>query len=391
MLISRLLFLTSYDTNQDFGELIDNHGLAEYINDVRLEEPCKVPVIQVLMAHKQNVSRHIKAKAPKAGQSSPNDSALTETLKLLFNIAYFYPSKRTCLSKSICSILKIITNRPIPSPPLQQPLNHLINGLIYLELDDRRAYAGLAALRLDVRKAVEKLVALLDAALRHYRPADLDSYILPLVSLLKRLAGAGLSDVRPLLREALVVRRNSGASPPTSSSGFLRRGKEKDTLTLPVRLQTLLASPIPTLLHDALSGLISEVAGGPAVGSYSTSRLHLLGGAPRASSPSGTLAAAVGRTQQASVDASEPSARTDSGASGISGASGVSAKTGSEGPSLEGSDARSVFDSRSPSPVAEIVRPDTSSASSMWSNDEGADFQWVDGTPEGKGKARAES
>ena len=34
LLISRLLFLTSYDTNQDFAELIDNHGLADHINDV---------------------------------------------------------------------------------------------------------------------------------------------------------------------------------------------------------------------------------------------------------------------------------------------------------------------------------------------------------------------
>ena len=38
LLVSRLLFLTSYDTNQDFGELIDNHGLAEYINDVRTDQ-----------------------------------------------------------------------------------------------------------------------------------------------------------------------------------------------------------------------------------------------------------------------------------------------------------------------------------------------------------------
>ena len=234
-----------------------------------------------------------------------------------------------------------------------------------------------------MRKAVEKLVALLDAALRSYRPADLDSHILPLLSLLKRLASAGLSDVRPLLRESLVARRDSSASPPTGNEKFLRRDKDKDVPALPIRIRTLLASPIPTSLHDALSGLVAEVADGPVASTasfYPTSRLHLLGGAPRASSPSETLAAATHGTQRLSSGAPAPAGRTDSEASG------ASAGTGSDGPSLAGSDARSLFDSRPSSPVAEIVRPGTSSASSVWSREEGGDFQWVD--REGKGKTR---
>ena len=295
---------------------------------------------------------------------------MTETLKLLFNIAYFYPSKRTFFSKSIASILKILTHRPIHSPPLQQPINHLINGLTYLDLEDRRAYAGLAALRLDVPKAVEKLIALLDAALCAHatKPTEQpDGALLPLVGILKRLAAAGLSDVRPLLRESLLMRRAPSRSSSTTSS-LLRRDKSKtEAQLLPALLQGFLTSAIPTVLHDALSALVLEVADGAPLpsGWNVSSRLSAYPAAgPRESSFGNGGSGRKSAQFQPLLGERTPSAATSSGGSGGS-------DTENDGAGCDrrsSASAPSLFDSRGASPVAEIVGCGSSSSedSSLW-------------------------
>ena len=314
---------------------------------------------------------------------------MVETLKLLFNVAYFYPSKRTQLSKSIGSILKILSHRPIPSPALQQPINHLINGLTYLDLEDRRAYAGLPALRLDVRKAVEQLMALLDAALRTYKATEPAEILLPLIGVLKRLAGAGLSDVRPLLRESMIMRRApSSAATSSTLSAFSRKDKSKAEAQLPALLQTLLASPIPTALHDALSALVLEVANGMPLpyGWNVSSRLGL----PPPTGPRNSFASSAGSARDSAQIRPGIVGRAVSSATDTGGSSGIASRSGSSGMETEAASDRhssqsepSLYDSRPPSPVAEIVQCQedsggSSPASSVWSPEDGGDFLWVD-------------
>ena len=342
----------------------------------------------------QNISRHTKTKNFKSSQSVQDDQALTETLKLLFNIAYFYPSRRPLFFKAITAILKILCNRPIPSPPLQQPINHLINGLIYLDLDDRTAYSGLTALRLDIRKAIEKLLALLEVSLRVYRLSEMESYVMPLLTLLKRLASAGLSDVKPLLRKQLISRRASTSSPSRSASTFLRREKDKNSMTLAARINSLLDSAIPTSLHDAFCILLAEVSDGPVptvANRYTAGRLAL---AQRSVSGTSSARSSMqaprisGPIQVSSVvDASRNASGSDS--SGRIGC-GSDATYNEEESASEDLSARSdyrPFDSRSPSPVEEILRRGSSSASSVWSQEGGGDFTGVIGEEKLEGQA----
>ena len=231
--MSRLLFLTSYGTTQNFCSLVDTHHLAEYIND--------------------NIARHSKRYAKsetKWQKTTHDDQALSETLKLLFNVTHFCPQKKSAFSKSIVHILRILTRHEVPifPGPVHQPINHLINALLNLDLEGKKNLTSLSFHKADLRASVEKLTRILDAALKTYTESLLESATVPLLTLLKRIAKVNPSDIKCVLKANLL---------PTEHQHDVVVG---DPDPLPARLLRLLATPISTSLHDAIATLFFELS-----------------------------------------------------------------------------------------------------------------------------------
>ncbi|KAF2495080.1 hypothetical protein BU16DRAFT_549986 [Lophium mytilinum] len=219
-LMSRILFLTSYGTSQSFEKLIDKHRLADHIND--------------------NIERHAKNKRP----TSKDDEALSETLKLLFNVTHFCPTRTKPFSKSISPIMKILARRPVVTPPLLAPINFLINSLINMDFEDK------SLINSNLKPCVEALISILDVALRTYGDTELDATVTPLLTLLKRLAKVSPPPVIAAMKASLL--------PDPPKKGFI----SKDPALLHVRLMDYLTNPRSTSLYDGISSLFFELSGG---------------------------------------------------------------------------------------------------------------------------------
>ncbi|OCL09217.1 hypothetical protein AOQ84DRAFT_26690 [Glonium stellatum] len=220
-LMSRILFLTTYGTTQSFEKLIDKHHLADHIND--------------------NIERHAKNKRP----SPQDDQALSETLKLMFNITHLCPAIAKAFSKSISPIMKILSRRTVQSPPLDAPINLLINSLSNMDMEEKKAITNS-----NLKSCVEKLVEILDCALRVYGDSELDATVTPLLTLLKRIARVSPPPVIAAMKAMLL--------PDPPKSGLRSTNPE----LLHVRLLDYLTNPRSTSVYDGISSLFFELVGG---------------------------------------------------------------------------------------------------------------------------------
>ncbi|TKA77070.1 hypothetical protein B0A49_03431 [Cryomyces minteri] len=166
-LVSRILFLMTYNTDVDFNQLKREHQIAESIN--------------------QNIARHSKRYSKHCHRpSSPSpldEMALVETLKLLFNITHYYPALVDSFTESVPHILKILSRMTVPHPPLQSPVNYLINALINLDLGNQKITSNPIFPDFDSSYNVECLVNILDRATTEYEEAKLDQTAAPLLTL----------------------------------------------------------------------------------------------------------------------------------------------------------------------------------------------------------------
>ncbi|KAI0996934.1 hypothetical protein K3495_g11249 [Podosphaera aphanis] len=118
-LISRILFLTTYDTLVDLEKLISEFHLAESI--------CI------------NISRHRQKSKERQGSISSNPidkMALVETMKLMFNVTQFCPHRIATFSTALPDLLPLLADQPlIESRPLDPLIWSIVNVIMNLELD----------------------------------------------------------------------------------------------------------------------------------------------------------------------------------------------------------------------------------------------------------------
>lgn len=177
--------------------------------------------------------------------------ALSETLKLLFNLTQFYPHRTTALSTSISHILIILSSIQLPSPPLQQPIKYLINSLLNLDLEDQTpgnpATNPLFPER-DQNQHVDRLMNILDASILQYKEEQLETLATPLVSLLQKIYVAAPTPVKKQLRASLLPSNNERSRPLGRSDTFASR------------LLRLSTSPVAPNLRESVSGLMFELS-----------------------------------------------------------------------------------------------------------------------------------
>ncbi|KAL1959684.1 hypothetical protein VTO42DRAFT_1270 [Malbranchea cinnamomea] len=233
-LASRLLFLTTYDSNLNFDTLFDEHALGESINN--------------------HIYRHSKqfSKGKKKKLSQMDELALSETLKLLFNITNYYPHRVEVFSPSIPNILKILSRIEIPTPPLQAPVNYLINSLLNLDLEAKKSKTfGTNPLfpKFDQNCNVDKLINILDQAVAMHKPEQLEGLAVPLLTLLRKIYSVAPEGPRKYM-EWLLLPEDDDRDLPIGQSN-----------TLSSRLLRLSTSAVAPALRENISALMFELSG----------------------------------------------------------------------------------------------------------------------------------
>ncbi|ORY04127.1 guanine nucleotide exchange factor [Clohesyomyces aquaticus] len=240
-LLSRILFLMTYDTTLDYEKLVNEQQLAESIN-------------LALARHSKKYSK--SARRLSQTQAHPMElMALSETLKLVFNITHFYPDLSEHFSKSIPHIFKILTRRKIPSPPLQAPVNYLVNALINLDLEDNKGqqlkFLGMNAVfpKFDAKCNAEQLINILDNAIVAYTEAELDNNVAPVLTLIRRVYEIAPDGVKKYMEWLLL---------PTDEERSRPLGKSD---TLSARLLRLSTSAMTPSLRGSISAMMFELSG----------------------------------------------------------------------------------------------------------------------------------
>ena len=200
-LVSRIIFLTTYGTNVNLQTLIDQHHLAD-------------AVIHSIARHAKIWSSKSSSGGGSGAGSSPKakakvdpmtDMALTETAKLLFNVTHFCKDRVDAFTPAIAPIVSMICKHDTPQPkPLEHPLGALVNALLTLNLESEKGTAALFP-KSEPAALTERLIQLLDLALRAYPDTELDSAVLPLVTALRKIYElAPVETVRPVMHAKLL-------------------------------------------------------------------------------------------------------------------------------------------------------------------------------------------
>ncbi|KAL2165379.1 hypothetical protein VTH06DRAFT_677 [Thermothelomyces fergusii] len=244
-LVSRLLLLTTYGTNIDLPSMIEKHQLADSI-------------IQNLARH---ADRFSEKQSTTATADPMTEMALAETLKLLFNVTNFAKQHVNSFDGALAPVASILCAHPFPQTktPLDPPFSLLINTLINLDLASPAAQAALYP-PAEPTKVANRLLDLLDRAMKSYADDRLDQDVSPLVCALAEFyksaprtgdakATAPTDPVRVRVRAALL---------PTDEDRKLVLGKAE---TLPSRLLRNWTNALAPQFRSAVAHLYFDLSG----------------------------------------------------------------------------------------------------------------------------------
>lgn len=240
-LASRILFLLTYNTKVDFDKLVEHNHLAESIN--------------------QQLARHAKLLSSKSGRKQSEGSpienmSLVETLKLLFNLTYYYPDMVAKFTPSIEPLTKLIINHALSEPPLQSPITYILNALLNLDLASaaKQSLIGPEARSTPLfpysapESVVDRLASIFNKAIRTMPESDLDQAAAPLCTLLRRFYGLAAPQMREYMRWIMLPRPKDRDKP-------LGMGD-----TMAARLLRLSCSPNLPTLRENISHLLFELS-----------------------------------------------------------------------------------------------------------------------------------
>ena len=233
-LVSRILFLTTYETNIKLEPIIEQYHLAEIMTE-RLAK--HVAVVQGQ-----------STKAGKAKADPMEDMALAEILRLLFNVTHFCSEKVTAFTQTIPHILVLLLKRDLPTTkPLDPPFGSLVNTLINLDLSSENVQSSFYPEN-DPNAIATKLIELLDLSLKQYKDNDLEQTVTPLVGVIRTVHENGPHDVRQFIRNRLL---------PTEEDRNEVLGHSE---TLASRLLRNTTNPLTPQLRELISHLLYEMS-----------------------------------------------------------------------------------------------------------------------------------
>ncbi|KAI1772073.1 guanine nucleotide exchange factor [Hypoxylon cercidicola] len=186
-LTSRILFLTTYGTNTNLVDLIKKHHLADAIN--------------------KNLERHAKRRT--AASSVPvtdpmENMALSETLKLLFNVTHYCKDHVSSFTPAIPHIVAMLCKGVFQTTkPLDLPISALVNALLNLEIDSKDVRGSLYP-HDEPNMLADRLVDLLTRSSNAYNDDELETTVTPLVGAIRAIHEYAPADVRDSIRTSLL-------------------------------------------------------------------------------------------------------------------------------------------------------------------------------------------
>lgn len=229
-LISRILFLSTYGTDINITDLIENHQLAERVID--------------------NLKRHMDVLSDKQKQKlDPTEElALCELLKLIFNVTHFCKEKVSAFAPAVTPIVALLWKQEVSDTnPLEAPFSPLVNSLLNMDLKADQSQSALFPSE-DPVKVILRLVDLLDRGIRFYSGNDLETIVTPVVSLLTKLHESAPQPIQQKLRECLL---------PTAKDRQTVLGRGE---SLPAKLLQNSTNPSAPAIRDAISHLLFELS-----------------------------------------------------------------------------------------------------------------------------------
>lgn len=181
---------------------------------------------------------------------------MAETLKLLFNITYYYPDTVSNFTPSVEPLIHILLRHPLQTQPLQPPITYVLNALLNLDLQaaekktpmGREARSSPIFPYSDPESVVERFVTIFDAAIRNLQEKELDQAAAPLCTLLRRVYELATPQMQSWMRWLLL---------PTAKDRDKPLGQGE---TLSSRLLRLSTSPNLPTLRENISSLLFELS-----------------------------------------------------------------------------------------------------------------------------------
>ncbi|KAI2467074.1 guanine nucleotide exchange factor [Annulohypoxylon bovei var. microspora] len=228
-LVSRIIFLLTYGTNTNLVELIDKHHLADTIN--------------------KNLERHAKRRATTSSATDPmEDTALAQTLQLLFNITHYCDSRVSSFTVAIPHIVTVLCKGSFSTQkPLDPPTNSLVNALLNLKIGSKDIQASLYPQN-DPNILANHLIDLLPRSATAYKDEELDGSITPLVGVISAIHEHAPADVKNSIRSRLL---------PTEADRSQALGR---TDSLPSWLLKNSTNPIAPQLRETISNLFFDMS-----------------------------------------------------------------------------------------------------------------------------------
>lgn len=240
-LISRILFLLTYNTKVDFEALSEQTQLIDSIT--------------------HHLARHAKAFSSKSARRKSDatpmqDMSLVETLKLTFNITYYYPDMVRKFSPAIESLISLILNHPLPTPPLKSPINYILNALLNMDLAGAQKKTPLGPEPVSSplfpyscpEQVADRLATIFNKAIVTMPESELDQAAAPLCTLIRRQYELAVPQMKQWMRWILLPR-------PSDRDKPLGVGD-----TMAARLLRLSCSPNLPTLRDNISMLLFEMS-----------------------------------------------------------------------------------------------------------------------------------
>jgi hypothetical protein len=243
--------------------------------------------------------------------------ALSESLKLFFNLTQFYPDQVPTLTKSLLYICKILTTIRIPNPPLQSPVTYIINSLLNLDLEDKKAHifaTNPLFPKFDPRCNVNRLYSILDQSVRKYSEEQLEQLAAPLITLIRQIYSFAPEGIQEHMRSLMLPSDEDRLKPlgrtETFSSYLLRLSTAAGAPQIRESIQHLLFE----LSEKDATKFVRNVGYGFAAGFLMSHKITVPESALEAwsTADSGTDAASIGTSSRTSGD-SERLSRTKSG------------------------------------------------------------------------------
>lgn len=246
----------TYDTNLNFDRLFERHQLSQSINRVRqIHSKC----CRTQLMASQNLAHHSNSySVPKpfkeSSVSTLDTLALSETLKLLFNLTQHYPHQSPSFTPCLPHILKMLCNLKLPSPALQPPVSYLINALLTLDIvnenDPSHAASNPFFPELDPECNTERLIHILDCTVRHpnHQEEELERTAPPLISLLRKVFDSAPAEVKIHMESRLL---------PSDNERSQALGRSESLASHLLRLSTSAAAPN---LRELISQLLFDLS-----------------------------------------------------------------------------------------------------------------------------------